>query len=94
MAARQAQNVPQTQTYVGVVRIANARNNSRAEGHDLLAYSTIGQPNMLGRFAFTNYRFALFVRVGTVAASAAVGLRMPGMTKLRSVARLSMRASC
>jgi hypothetical protein len=41
-----------------------------------------------------HYRFALFVRVGTVAVSAAVGLRMPGMTKLRSVARLSMRASC
>jgi hypothetical protein len=40
------------------------------------------------------YRFALFLRLGTGAASAAVALRMPGMTKLRSVARLSMRASC
>jgi hypothetical protein len=32
------------------------------------------------------YRFALFLRLGTGAASAAVALRMPGMTKLRSCA--------
>jgi hypothetical protein len=72
----------------------------------LSAASTFDPPNLDSTMAaagversacrprMINYRFALFVRVGTVAAPAAVELRMPGMTKLRSVARLSMRLSC